>query len=101
MGEAKNRGTFEQRLNSASPRLPKNQLLPPTYISCSQCGEHLTDLVAVPQMVVSSLSAVYVAFCEDCDFFSFHLVKSCKSGLGFLNFSEILICEASRLEELA
>lgn len=98
MGQAKNRGTFEERLNSAPPRLPKSELLPPSYISCSQCSQRLINLVAVPQMVVSGLSAVYVASCEDCDFFSFHLVQNCKSGIGFLNFSEILLCEASRLE---
>lgn len=99
MGQAKNRGTFEERLNSAPPLLPKSELLPPSYIPCSQCGEHLTNLVSVPQMVVSGLSAVYVASCQDCDFFSFHLVPINKRDtLGILNFVECLECEAARFD---
>jgi hypothetical protein len=99
MGQAKNRGTFEQRLNSAPPLLPKNESFSPSYIACSQCGDHLTDFVSVPQMVVSGLSAVYVAFCEDCDFFSFHLVPINKRDtLGILNFVQCLECEAARLD---
>lgn len=101
MGQAKNRGTFQERLSSAAPRLSEDkvQFLPLSYIPCSQCGDHLTNLASVPQMVVSGLSAVYVASCEDCDFFSFYLVPINKRDtLGILNFVECLECEAARFD---
>lgn len=98
MGQAKNRGTFEERLNSAPPRLPKNESFSPSYIPCSQCGDHLTDFVSVPQMVVDGLSHVFVASCADCSFFSFHLVANKGDTFGILNFVECLECESARLD---
>lgn len=99
MGQAKNRGNFEQRLSTALPRLPKVASPAPIYIECSQCSEHLTDFVSVPQMVVDGLSHVFVALCVDCSFFSFHLVlPNARETLGILNFVECLECEASRFD---
>lgn len=79
--------------------MTQQQSKSPLYIVCSQCGDHLTDFVSVPQMAVDGLSHVFVASCADCSFFSFHLVPINKhETLGILNFVQCLECEAARFD---
>lgn len=64
MGDAKRRGTREERVAKAIERIER---LRPAAIVCNGCQAELRDVSPVPFVPIAGLDAVYVARCEACD----------------------------------
>lgn len=64
MGDAKRRGTREERVAKAIERIER---LRPAAIVCNGCKAELRDVTPIEFVPIAGLDAVYVARCETCD----------------------------------
>ncbi len=64
MGEARRRGTLEERIASARARA---DALRPAFIVCNGCAARLEDVARVDVAPMPGLDAVHVARCSACD----------------------------------
>ena len=64
MGEAKRRGTLEQRAAEARARL---DAIRPEMIVCNECKAELTEVFDLPARNVPGLRGVFAAHCGACD----------------------------------
>jgi RNase P subunit RPR2 len=64
MGQARTRGSLEQRKSAA---VEKQLSLRPKYIICNHCQNTLTDMVPMDISGMKGIEAAFVAHCEHCD----------------------------------
>ncbi len=64
MGQAKIRGTLEQRKQAA---LEKQLSLRPKYIQCNNCQAQLSDMQPMDISGIPGIQAAFAAHCPHCD----------------------------------
>ena len=63
MGEAKKRGTKEQRAQAAHAAI---EALRPEFVECGKCHAHVTQLEAMDTCGETGLTAVFAGICPNC-----------------------------------
>lgn len=61
MGQAKNRGTLEQRAAEAKAKI---EALKPASIICNECKADVTDIHTMDTRGMSGIQAVFAGICE-------------------------------------
>ncbi|PKO87245.1 MAG: hypothetical protein CVU18_11350 [Betaproteobacteria bacterium HGW-Betaproteobacteria-12] len=63
MGQAKKRGTLEQRRQAAKARI---DALRPEVIICNQCGGEIQDILDLPTSGMPGIDAAFAGHCQAC-----------------------------------
>lgn len=63
MGQAKNRGSREQRIQAAQER---KAALRPTALTCNDCGAAITDFDELDTQGLRGMEAAYAGICPGC-----------------------------------
>lgn len=64
MGQAKQRGTLEQRRQAATERI---DALRPEAIICNQCGGEIRDILDLPTSGMQGIDAAFAGHCGACN----------------------------------
>lgn len=64
MGQAKQRGTLEQRILAAKSR---TDAFRPEVIICNQCEGEIRDIVDLPSKGMAGIDAVFAGICPQCN----------------------------------
>lgn len=64
MGQAKKRGTLEQRLAAAKARI---DALRPTAIICNDCKAEITEIETLPTRGMAGIDAAFAGICPNCN----------------------------------
>lgn len=64
MGQAKNRGSLEQRKGVA---IEKQLSLRPKYITCNHCQTELSEMFPMDTSKMPGVEAAFAAHCGNCD----------------------------------
>ena len=63
MGQAKRRGTLEQRVQEAKARI---DALRPEVIVCNDCKGEIRDIIDLPAKGLDGIDAVFGGICPEC-----------------------------------
>jgi len=63
MGQAKQRGTTQERINAAKARIDS---LRPKAIICNQCGHEITEIVDLNTHRMDGVDAAFAGLCQQC-----------------------------------
>jgi hypothetical protein len=63
MGQAKNRGNQDLRIKQA---LEKAQALMPDFLTCNECGNHVTELKLLSTKGMSGIDVACAGTCNEC-----------------------------------
>lgn len=64
MGQAKKRGTLEQRVADAKERI---DALRPKAIICNSCRHEITEMVTLPTHGMKGIEAAFAGICPQCN----------------------------------
>lgn len=64
MGQAKRRGTAEQRRQAA---IERQLALRPKYVTCNHCQAQLTELLPIDISDLKGIDAAFAAHCPHCE----------------------------------
>lgn len=64
MGQAKDKGSLEQRKKQAMLR--QRDLLP-EYMKCNECGEKITEIIPLQANLIDGINGIGFGICPNCD----------------------------------
>lgn len=67
MGQAKRRGTREDRAKQAQMHSDKRKPTLPQSIECNQCNAELTDITQLPAHWIEGITLAGASICPHCD----------------------------------